>query len=193
MARRRYEFRPDRFDSGWLDRLYLTPKQRQAILKWTLYAVVLTVLSVLQDVVFSRIRYLGGTTDLLPCAIVLICLEEGSERGSLFALIASACYAFSGSAPGLYCIALITFLGVFSAMFRQGFLRKGFAASMLCVSIAVWLYELIVFGVVLFFGQMPFSRWPAMAVTGIATLAVAPVLYPIVRAVGKIGGETWKD
>ena len=50
MAREKYEFKPDNVGTGLLSKLYLTKKQRQALLKWLLYALVLLVL---QDVQLS--------------------------------------------------------------------------------------------------------------------------------------------
>ena len=39
-----YEFRPDKPQVSWLSKLHLTQLQRQALLKWTLYALLLLVL-----------------------------------------------------------------------------------------------------------------------------------------------------
>ena len=72
MAKRKYEFQPDRQRSSVLDKLYLTARQRTALLKWVLYALVLLVLSILQDVVLCRLTLFGGTTDLVPGAIFMI-------------------------------------------------------------------------------------------------------------------------
>ena len=47
---RKNEFQPDRPVSGLLSKLYLTRRQRQVILKWSLYGLLLVALSVLQDV-----------------------------------------------------------------------------------------------------------------------------------------------
>ena len=57
--KRKNEFKPDRTEGSLLKKLYLTPTQRKKILKWALIALVLVVLSLLQDVVFSRLR-IGG-------------------------------------------------------------------------------------------------------------------------------------
>ena len=55
---KKYEFKPDKPRSGILSKLFLTKQQRRSVLKWTLYAVMLVALSVLQDVLFSRFRFL---------------------------------------------------------------------------------------------------------------------------------------
>ena len=40
-----YEFRPDKPQVSWLSKLHMTQLQRQSLLKWTLYALLLLVLS----------------------------------------------------------------------------------------------------------------------------------------------------
>ena len=35
---KKYEFKPDRSGSNWMDRRYLTPQQRMRIVNWSLYA-----------------------------------------------------------------------------------------------------------------------------------------------------------
>lgn len=168
-------------------------KQRQVFLKWSLYALMLLVLSVLQDAVLSRMRLFGGTTDLLPCAIFLICVMEGAEEGCVFSLLASLFFYFSGSAPGAYVIVYISFLALGMAVFRQSYLRRGFSAAMLCLLTAMTAYEFLVFFTGLFLGQTVPARWSVFLVTALLSMAAAPALYPIIRSIGKIGGETWKD
>ena len=187
------EFKPDKPRSGLLSKLYLTRKQRKTVLKWVLYAVALLVLSVLQDVIFSRMRLFGATTELVPCGIFLICVLEGLESGSVFALVASVVYLFSGTAAGYYSIVLITALSVAVTLFRQSYLQKSFSAAMLCTAVAMILYELLVFGIGLFLGHTFFARIGAFFLTGVLSLLAAPVLYPVLQAIGKIGGDIWKE
>ena len=72
MARRKYEFKPDKEGSGILSKLYITRRQRLTLLRWTLYALVILVLSLVQDVILSRIGIRGATTDLVPAGILLL-------------------------------------------------------------------------------------------------------------------------
>ena len=193
MARRKYEFRPDKMGSGILNKLYITRKQWAGILKWSLYALVLLVMSVVQDVMLSRVRLFGATTDLVPCAIILICVIQGAENGSIFILVASALYLFSGSAPDHYTIAFLPILGLCAAMFRQGYLRKGFSAAFLCAGVAMMLYELAIFVGGLMMLQTTPERLRAFLLTGAYSLLAMPVLYPICTSIDRIGGETWKE
>lgn len=193
MAKRKYEFRPDKPHADLLSKLYLTKKQRMSLLKWLLYALVLLVLSVLQDVILSRMDIFGATTDLVPCAILLICVLQGTETGCVFGLVAAAMYQFSGMAPGYHVIVLLPALGILAAMLRQSYLRKGFSSDVLCAGVAVLLYELILFVICLVFSQTAAVRIGRFLLTGVLSLLLIPVLYPIATAIDKVGGETWKE
>lgn len=187
------EFKADKPKSGFLSKLYLTPLQRKGLLKWVLYSLLLILLSVLQDVVLSRLRLFGATTDLVPCGIILICILEGAESGSVFALIASALYLFSGTAPGPYSLVFLTALAIGTSIFRQAYLQKGLGAALLCSGLALVLYELLQFAMGLFLGLTTFSRIIGFLITALLTTGAALPLYPIVLAIESIGGETWKE
>ena len=187
------EFRPDKPYVNWISRLYLTPLQRRNLLKWVLYALVLLALSLVQDVILSGVRLFGATTDLGPCGIFLICLLEGVHTGSVFTLIAACLYVFSGSAPGNYCIVLITFLAVAITIFRQAYLQKGFFVAILCGGVAVIAYELLLFVIGAALEYTLWSRLPGFLLTGILSIIVLPALYPVCKAIGAIGGSLWKE
>lgn len=193
MAIGKQEFRPDKTSSGILNKLYLTKKQRLSILKWSLYALVLLVLSLVQDVVLSRGRNFAVTSDLVPCAIILICLTEGSHKGSIFTIIAASVYTFSNSGAGYYCIPLLTAAALVFTMFRESYLQKGFATTVLCLLLALTVYELGVFSIGLILSLTFFGRWYAFCLTALLSMLSVPVLYPTVRSISKIGGETWKE
>ncbi len=190
---KRNEFKPDKPRIGLLSKLYLTQKQRRTALKWFLYALVLLVLSVLQDVILSRLRIFGATTELVPVGIFLICILEGLDSGSVFALVASALYVFSGTPAGVYCIVLITALSVAVTFFRQSYLQRGFAAAMLCVAAAMVVYEFAVFSIGMVLGLTAWRRVGVFALTAVYSLVTAPPVYFIIEKIGKVGGQTWKE
>ena len=188
---KKYEFKPDKLNPGLLEKLYITPQQRKRLLKWSLYTVLLLILSVLQDVIFCRLDIWGATTDLVPCCIFLICILEGVDAGGLFCLIASAVYFFSGTAPGAYCIPFIVFLGTIVTVFRQSYLQKGFGAAVLCSAVAMIVYEMLVFGTGVFLEQTYWGRIGVFALTAAISMVSVPILYPLCKVIGKIGGEIW--
>ena len=187
---KKYEFKPDKTGNGILSKLYLTATQRRTILKWSLYAGVLLLLSLMQDVVLSKVRLLGATTDLVPCAIILICVLEGSHKSAIFTLIASCVFLFSGGAPGPYCMFFLTALALFVSLLRQNYLAKRFSSAMVCCLGAYVLYELLTFAMGLFLGHTGFSRLQGFAITILLSLPAFPILYPVCVS---IGGKTWKE
>lgn len=193
MPRGRYEFRPDRTESGILNKLYLTRKQRLSLLKWVLLGTLIVALSVIQDVIMSRARIFGGTTDLVSCAILLLGILLEPDQGCVFALIASAFYYFSGSAPGPQALILLTGIGSLFGIFSRSYLRSGFLATFLCAAAAVMLYELAVFAMGVFLGFTTVARFGAFLVSGLLSVAVIPLIYPIAKSIAKIGGDTWKE
>ena len=138
-------------------------------------------------------RLFGGYADLAPAAIILICVMQGAQTGSLFALIGSMLFVFSGSAPDTFAIAFITVYAVLAALFREQFLRRGFGSSWMCTGVAVALYEVSVYLLGLFFGYTYPERIGVFLMTALITTLAVAALYPLLGWIGKIGGETWKE
>ena len=111
----------------------------------------------------------------------------------MFALVLSALYYFSGSSAGFYVIPLLTAVAVFISIFRQAFLRQGFFTLLLCSAMGMVLYEIILFGISLFLKLTVTGRVGAALMTALVSLLAVPVSYPVLRAIGKLGGETWKE
>lgn len=193
MARKKYRFRPDPTGAGIWNKLYITPGQRASALKWGLYGLVCVAALILQDALLSRVRLFGCFVDLAPCAIMLICVMQGAQSGSVFALAASMVYVFSGSAPDTFAIAFLTVPGVMITLFRENFLRRSFSSAWLCTGAALMVYELCVYLMGLFLGLTYPGRFGVFALSGLLTGLVVPVLYPLLGWIGKIGGETWKE
>lgn len=187
------EFKEDKPHSSFFGKLYLTKKQRKQILKWSLYGVLLLVLSLLQDVVLCKLDVLGATTELVPVGIFLICILEGAESGSVFSLIASLVYLFSGSAAGPYSMLFITALAIGVTIFRQAYLQKGFSAAILCAGTATLVYQMLQFLMILFLRLTVPGRIVGFLMKAGLSVLIIPILYPIAMHIGKIGGDTWKE
>ena len=193
MFGRKRDFKPDRTHSGTLHKLYITKKQRLSLLKWFLFGLVLLVLSLVQDVVMSRVHVFGGTTDLVCGSIFLICLLISVDSSAVFALCASVIYYFAGFSPGVHCIILLTAMGVFLNIIRHNYLRKNIFSVTLCATLGLLVYELLCFFLALFVEQTSLPRIGTVLVTCLLTGVALPILYPIFVSIGKIGGETWKE
>ena len=200
MAKRRrkrrqsvYEFKPDPKGTNYLKRLYMTRLQRLTILKWATFAMAGILLLVIQDVIMSQIRISGATTDLPVAFILLVGIYEGLENGSVFTLAASLFYWFSGSAPTPICVALMCILVIMIGLFRQLYWHRSFGSIAMCASIAIMLYEMLLFMIGLMSGLTIMPRLGVFALTGGITCITMLPMYPLVRAISKIGGESWKE
>ena len=193
MARKKIEFRPDPTGHNWADKLKLTPLQRKSLLKWVLYSAVCVAGLVLQDSMLARLRLFGGCFDVTPALIVLICVLEGSENGSLFALLASMVYVFSGTGQGHYCIAMLTLAAVLATAFRQSYLRRGAGSDLICVGGAMVLYEMAVFTAGVLQGLTYRARWGVFLMTAIVSTLAAGAVYALLKYIGTIGGNAWKE
>ena len=200
MARRRrkkrqsvYEFKPDPKGTNYLKRLYMTRLQRLTILKWATFAMTGILLLVIQDVIMSQVRLSGATTDLPVAFILLVGIYEGLENGSVFTLAASLFYWFSGSAPTPICVAVLCVLVILIGLFRQLYWHRSFGSIAMCVSIAIMLYEMTMFVIGLMSGLTILPRASVFALTGGITCITMLPMYPLVRAISKIGGVSWKE
>ena len=191
--RSQYEFKPDPKGTNFFKKLYLTQVQRLKLLKWGLYALLCLFLLVIQDSMLSAFRFCGATTDLAAAVIILIAIHEGLEKGGLFALVASTVYWCAGSAPGPYTIAFITILTIGANYFRQSVWRRNFGSTGLCTAVTIMVYELAVFGVGIFQGLTIWSRLGVFILTGAMSILVMLPVYPAVRAIGNIGGDSWTE
>ena len=195
MARklRKFEFKPDPTGSDPRKIFHMTDLQRRRIIKWTLYALLALAALIVQDTMLSRVRFSGATTDLAVCAIILIGMLEGAEKGGTFALAAGIFYFLSGSAPGPYVIILVTGVTIAAALFRQSFWSLSLSTTVLCTGLGMVAYELalMIIGLILHL-----TRWNRMGVfltTALLSACLVFPLYPVVRAIGNIGGEQWKE
>ena len=200
MAKRRrrrkqsvYEFKPDPKGTNYLKRLYMTRLQRLTILKWATYALTGILLLVIQDVIMSQMRFSGATTDLPVAFILLVGIYEGLENGSVFTLAASLFYWFSGSAPTPVCVGMLCVLVILMGLFRQMYWHRSFGSIAMCVGICIMAYEMILFVYGLFTGLTIMPRASVFALTGGITCVTMLPMYPLVRVISRIGGESWKE
>lgn len=187
------DFKPDAKVSTWTKTARMTQQQRLRLLKWVLYTAVIILALVVQDVIMGQLNLLGGTTDLPAAVILLITVIEGTEVGSLFVLIASTLYYFSGTAPGAYSIGLLCALGIAAVMFRQLFWHRSKGSIVLCTGIALLGYELGLFAVGLFSQLTLWNYFGDFLLTGIYSCVSLLVFYPLIYKIGLIGGNTWKE
>lgn len=193
MKRTRSEFKPDATHQTVLKTLRLTRLQRLRLLKWVCYVLLLILAVVMQDVVLSRVRVFGATVELVVSLILLITVAEGTEVGSVFVLIASVLYFYTGTAPGAYTIGFLCFGGIFACLLRQMYLNRSRGAIVLCAGAAAILYEIALFAMGIFQGLTRWEKLPTFLLSGVYNLLIMIPLYPLICKIGTIGGNTWKE
>ena len=191
--RKDLEFKPDVQKATWAKTTRLTKLQRLRLLRWTLYVLTVVGCLVVQDVIMSQFSILGATTDLPACGILLITVMEGTEIGSLFVLITSFLYYFSGNAPSAWCIFLLTLFGVGATLFRQMYWHRSKGSIILCSAIAMTAYELGLFVVGMVSELTHWGRLPSFTLTAVYSCLVMIPLYSLIYKIGLIGGNTWKE
>ena len=191
--RRDLDFKPDVQKATWVKTTKLTRLQQLRLARWMLYVLTVVFCLVLQDVLMSQFSIFGATTDLPACAILLITVLEGTEVGSLFVLIASTLYYFSGNAPSAWCIGLLTFFGIGATLFRQMFWHRSKGSIILCAAIAVAGYELGLFVVGIVTELTHWGRLPSFVLTAVYSCLVLIPLHSLIYKIGLIGGNTWKE
>ena len=187
------DFKPDVQTATWSKTLRLTRQQQLRLTKWVLYALCVVMSVVLQDVVMSQFSFFGATTDLPACTIVLITVIEGTEVGSLFVLIASTLYYFSGNAPFAAVIGLMSILGIAATLFRQMYWHRSKGSILLCAALALTGYELGLFTVGASSQLTHWGRFPSFLLTALYSCLVQIPLYSLIHKIGLIGGNTWKE
>ena len=146
-----------------------------------------------QDVIMSRVTIFGTTTDLIPCVLLLITVMEGTNIGSIFILISSVLYQFSGFSPGPFCVGLLTIFGILATLFRQAYWHRNRNSIILCAGLALMLYEVGVYAAGVLLHLTNWYRFPVFLISGVLSWIVMIPLYPLIDRIGQIGGNTWKD
>ena len=187
------DFRPDELESSTLSKLYMTKLQRLHLLKWSLLVLLCISMLVIQDVIMSRVTVFGTTTDLVAAVLLLITVMEGTDIGSIFIVIASTLYHFSGYAPGPFAVGVMSILGIFATLFRQAYWHRNRNSIILCAGLALMLYEIGIYAAGVLTGLTNWYRIPAFLMTGILSWIVMIPLYPLIDRIGQIGGSTWRE
>lgn len=187
------EFKPDANTATLFKTRRLTRQQRLRLTKWLLYAAIILGCLVIQDTMMCKLSLFGATTDLPVAAILLITVVEGTDVGSLFVLIASLIYYYSGTAPGSYCIGLLSCFGIFATMTRQMYWHRSRGSLTLSAMLALVLYEMGLFVTGLLMGLTNWGRLYSFLLTSCYTCLIMIPLYSLINKTGLIGGNTWKE
>ena len=88
---------------------------------------------------------------------------------------------------------LITAATIGAAMFRQGYWSQGLSTAVLCTGLGMMAYELALLVIGKFMNLTNWNRMGVFALTAVLSAAAVFPLYPLMRGIGNIGGEAWKE
>lgn len=186
----------DRLEQGQgttlLGKLLLTRQQRMTLLKWTVFTLSFLLLQIVQDVIFSRVTIFGGCADIVPTFLLLVYLLQETSAGALFVMLCCVFRSLCGVTLGPVSLAVLVFSGAVLSALRKNHLWGEVRSVILCCWVGILLHTAVVFFLGVFLGHTTLSRYPETLGGLLGSAVAVVVLYPLVRAIGKIGGSTWK-
>ena len=78
-------------------------------------------------------------------------------------------------------------------LMRQSYWRRSGGSILLCTCAGIVIYEMLNFLFGIFSGLTIWDRLGVFGLVAAMTCAAAFPLYPLVKLISKIGGETWKE
>lgn len=163
------------------------------VFRWSLYALGVVPVWILETMVLNRLPVLGVIPVLLPLAGVAVALWEGPIPGGIFGLclglVADALYP---GTPGGMTLGL-AFIGCLVGLLAENGVRQSYLGYLLCSAICMLLLDgvRVLWGAVSGLGPMG-----ALAIVGLKeavwSLCFTPALYPLFRAIHRKTAKNWE-
>lgn len=158
-----------------------------SIVKWTLYSLLFLLALLLQTSVSA------GSAPYFPLAcvpvtIALVAMQEGAEKGGLFALLTSLVWCLSGVSYGSLQIVTLTVAAVCSGALCERILTRRLLPAILISLAALVFNEGLCFLLRCYLATAELPQFLTVTLPNIA--ASAPVILPtylITRLIGKVG------
>lgn len=171
-----------------LGRFYITPGQWRHVFRWLLYGTLVLSVILLQTVILGKDGVFGRHPDLVAVAIVTVAMAEGAERGGLFALIASTFWALSGIERGALQIICLTAIPVLCSYLSHKIFSVPYFVSLITCGLTLLITQSLYFFLKMFYDGYPGYLYFTRLLPGIlVALLFQPVIYWLVKTIGKIG------
>ena len=175
-----------------LGKLRITKKQWRSILKWVLYALSLMATMVIQSVLLSRLPVLGAKVNLVPYFVGCVCIIEGADSGSVFALLASLAWALYGGDFGFVSIVVLTCGGMGLGLAMRGLLRTQLLTCVICCFALCLCHDTAIFLLRLYLHTVTPRQYFRILLPGTVLGALScPVFYALFRGIHRVGGNEW--
>lgn len=171
-----------------LEKFYITPKQWKHILRWSLYSLLFLVAIIFQTVIWGKDGFLGHFPDLVAVVILTVCMVEGTERGGLFALLASTFWALSGIDRGALQILCLTTLPIVSVFLTRKLFSMTYIPDLISCGLILFLTHTLEYLLRRFYDGIPRHLFTTRLLPGILiSLLFQPLVYWLVKSIEKIG------
>ena len=159
------------------------------LLMWALYAALFLFALLIQTMALGRTRFFGVKLDLIPVVVVCVCLFCGHEAGGLFGLMAGCFWFLTGAEDGSLAIVTLTVCGILAGYLCGHVLPRRFGSCLILCLGALLLHEGARFLLQFYLGGAgaALSLW--VPVTAGLSLLGCPVIYPLAKVIGKVGGR----
>ena len=176
-----------------LQKLRITRKQWRIILKWALYVVAFIATVVIQGVILNRQPLFGIRVNLVPYFVGCVCVIEGADAGSVFALIVSLAWALSGGDLGFMSILVLTLGGMGLGVAMENLLRDQIVTCIVCCFLLCLTHDSAIFLLRLFLRTVTARQYFRILVPGVLLgIPSCPVFYYLFRLIHRVGGgSTW--
>ncbi len=176
-----------------LQKLRITRQQWRIIFKWALYALAFIATVVIQGVILNRHGLLGVKVNLIPYFVGCVCIIEGADAGSVFALIVSLAWALSGGDLGFVSILVLTLGGMALGIAMDNLLRDHIGTCIACCFVLCLVHESAIFLLRLFLHTVTARQYFRILVPGVLLgILSCPAFYYLFRLIHRVGGgRTW--
>lgn len=163
------------------------PEKRKKLNMWSLYAVLLFGVLLVQTVLLSKIAVAGVHFDLLPMLVSAVAVVCGAEKGGIFAIGAGLLWALSGGSDGGMTLACLTVSAVTAGYLCEAVFNRSYFTA---VVMALLCHAITAGGVLLLRVYMDgigiWGLWKVLLQLALS-LPLSPVLYWLAAAIRKAG------
>ncbi len=172
-----------------LQKLRITRQQWIIILKWALYAAAFIFTLVIQGVILNRHPLFGIRVNLVPYFVGCVCVIEGADAGSVFALVVSLAWALSGGDLGFVSILVLTLGGMGLGIAMENLLREHVVTCIVCCFVLCLCHDSVIFLLRLFLHTVTARQYFRILVPGVLLgIPSCPVFYYLFRLIHRVGG-----
>lgn len=162
----------------------------KAVLRAAAYGAVLFAAYVMQGMIFPNFPIFGAKPLIIPVLVMCAALFEGEIKAGIIGLFAGILCDFTMNQTVLQFTLFMTILGLGAGYLFETVLSTGYRAFMMCTAIALFICGIIqAFPLMLYYGAAAGSVLRTVLVQTIYSMLFAPLAYPIMKAVSKIGTD----